>query len=84
MKVCKRIEGEDVGDTSRAGTLFGPTLLRAASRRGDTLGRIGIARFSSSGWSDFVHLSYQPLRVPLPELSRQFHSQLRYYSRRYT
>jgi hypothetical protein len=49
MKVCKRIEGEDVGDTSRAGTLFGPTLLRAASRRGGGLGPFGIARFSSSG-----------------------------------
>jgi hypothetical protein len=52
MKVCKRIEGEDVGDTSRAGTLFGPTLLRAASRRGGTLRRIGMAQFPWPGWSE--------------------------------
>jgi len=72
MKVCKRIEGEDVGDTSRAGTLFGPTLLRAASRRGGTLGRVGIARFSRVTGRNFVHRGHQSVRVPLPHLSRQF------------
>ena len=41
FEVCKRIEGEDVGDTSQAGTLFGPTLPRAAPRRGRALLSIG-------------------------------------------
>lgn len=77
MKVCKRIEGEDVGDTSRAGTLFGPTLLRAAPRRGGTLRQIRIARFSWPVGRNFVHhgqfiTAIIILRVPLPHLSRQF------------
>jgi hypothetical protein len=51
----QRIEGEDVGDTSPAGTLFGPTP-RAASRRGGRGARPDWDRATPlSGARNFVH-----------------------------
>jgi hypothetical protein len=66
----QRIEGEDVGDTSRAGTLFGPTPRAASRRGGGKLVRIGIAPFSLSGAGNFVKATTSILSVPLPRLSR--------------